>query len=200
MRLVEMNATDQAIAADAAIRLGVDAAEITVCRHEQVFGSTAVGFPGMGGAAMTPAQVAVALAGSGGACVYVADRLCYLISLANDTFAADLERRALIDASRYTGQYDQLPQPAVELFRLKESKREATTFRKALDLAYDRARPGYGIKRAAKPATVVRDSDGEVICRLTPVEDGARSPEYEFTDAAKPYQFDGRFPRIGEPS
>jgi hypothetical protein len=190
--------TDEHVRADAAARLGAPEDAVTVSRHEQLFSSTTCGFPGMGGAAMTTAEVVSATVAGGGACVYVAARLCYLVREPNETFELDLAGRQLLPASSYKGQYDQQPQPAEDLFKLKESTRPATSFRAAIDAAYDRARPGYGYKRTAKPATVVRASDGAVICQVTPVEDGSRSPEFAFTPEARPYQFNGRFPLIGE--
>ena len=191
-------ASDELVRADAAARLAVAAETITISRHEQVFSSTACGFPGLGGAMMTPAEVTVAVAAEGGACVYVTGRLCYLVREPNEEFQRALTAHGLLPASSYRGQYDHVLQPEEELFRVKESQREPVDFRHVLDLAYERARPGYGIKRTAKPATVVRASDGALICLVTPAEEGTRSPEFTFTPEAHPYQFAGRFPRIGE--
>lgn len=190
--------TDSDVLADAAARLGVDTTALEISRHDQTFSSTTCGFPGLGGQAMTEAEVVVAAGETGGACVYVAGRLCYLVREPNETFWLDLRQRGLLPAYAYSGQYDRAPQPPAETFRVKESTKEPTTLERALDRAYDRARPGYGIKREAKTATVVRASDNELICLVVPVENGRRSPEFRFTDAAKPYQFSGRFPRIGE--
>lgn len=190
--------TDSDVRADAAARLGVDETALEISRHDQTFSSTACGFPGMGGAAMTDAEVIVAHAGAQGACVYVAGRLCYLVREPNETFRLDLRQRGLLPAYAYTGQYDRASQPPAETFRVKESTKEPTNLERAIDRVYDRARPGYGIKREAKTATVVRASDNELICLVVPVENGSRSPEFQFTEAAKPYRFEGRFPRIGD--
>jgi hypothetical protein len=186
------------VRADAAARLGVAAETLTISRHDQLFSSTACGFPGLGGAAMTTAEVVVAEAPVGGACVYVAGRLCYRVAEPNEAFSADLAAKKLLPAYSYKGQYDQRPQPEEDLFTVKGSTRPPTTFDKALERAYDRARPGYGIKRAAKPATVVRVGDGVTVCQLLPVDAGAGSPEYVFAPEAAAYTFAGRFPSLGE--
>lgn len=185
------------VRADAAARLGIDATTLDVTCHEQIFPSTTCGFPGIGGAAMTQATVVVADAKAQGACVYVAGRLCYLVREPNEDFYADLSAKKLSAASRYKGQYDQVPLPPEETFVLEGSKKPPMTFAKALDAAYIRSHPFSGSKIGPKPATVLRASDGVVMCRAALHEDGALSPIFDFTPEAAEYQFDGRFPRLG---
>jgi hypothetical protein len=187
---------DEIVRRDAAVRLDVDPTTINISRHEQLFPSTACGFPGMGGAMMTTAEVVVATTKQGGACVYVADRLCYLVREPNDDFWADMKAQQLSSASRYTGQYDRVPRPPEEAFVLKGSKKAPTDFRHIIDTAYTQAHPIYNSKQEAKTTTVLRASDNAVMCVITPVEQGG-FPHFNFTEEANQYQFDGLFPRLG---
>lgn len=188
---------DSIILNDAAARLNIaDLTSINLSRHEQLFPSTTCGFPGMGGAAMTTAEVVVADAKEAGVCVYVGSRLCYLIQKPTEEFYADLSDCRLSSASRYQGQYDRVPQPPEETFILKESKKPPTNFRKILDRAYTRARAWDYSKLTAKPATVLRVSDGAIICRVVPVDQGVSTPQFNFTEEAAQYQDINRFPYI----
>lgn len=79
--------------------------EIDVVSFPQVWGSTALGHGGMGGAAMTTAQTTVVMMKSpASAAVYFSTRLAYVVLEPNDRFNEDLRSRSMAhrrDATRY---------------------------------------------------------------------------------------------------
>ncbi len=86
--------------------------DLSIAVWEQLFSSTACGFPGIGGAAMTRALVITVcpVAGNGydgPTRVYMNGRFAYAIEVPNDTFEDHIMERKLMDARHYKGQYEQ---------------------------------------------------------------------------------------------
>lgn len=81
--------------------------EIDVVSFPQLWGSTALGHGGMGGAAMTTAQTTVVMMKSpAAAAVYFGARLAYVVLEPNDRFNEDLRTRSMAhrrDAAAYGG-------------------------------------------------------------------------------------------------
>jgi hypothetical protein len=66
----------------------------------QTWSSTALGFGGIGGQAITSAYVCIIESSLvGGFAVYFGGRLAYVINRPNDKFADDIERHRMVDAS-----------------------------------------------------------------------------------------------------
>jgi hypothetical protein len=66
----------------------------------QTWSSTALGFGGIGGQAITSAYVCIIESNLvGGYAVYFGSRLAYVINRPNDKFADDIERHRMVDAS-----------------------------------------------------------------------------------------------------
>lgn len=77
--------------------------EVSVCQFQQQWGSTALGFGGIGGAAMTIADTTVVLCQSS-ACVYFNGEHAYTIKRCNDLFDGDClsqSMRKVADAKDY---------------------------------------------------------------------------------------------------
>lgn len=71
-------------------------ADVEVIAFPQTWGSTALGFGGLGGAAITTAQTTVVtLSGPAAAAVYFGTRLAYVVDTPNERFAADLRDRRM---------------------------------------------------------------------------------------------------------
>lgn len=76
--------------------------EVDVYSFPQSWGSTALGFGGMGGCAVTKAQTTVVMSESGRvACVYFGTRLAYQILGPNETFWVDLKRQSMAPVKLY---------------------------------------------------------------------------------------------------
>lgn len=72
----------------------------------QVWGSTALGFGGVGGQAMTNAWTVVVGGPTGDFCVYFAGRLAYHIEKPNDTFFHDLREQRMHAVAGARRKYD----------------------------------------------------------------------------------------------
>jgi hypothetical protein len=68
--------------------------DIDVIQFPQTWGSTALGFGGMGGAAMTKAYTTVIICRENAA-VFFAGRHCYSVDNINDVFKEDLKRKCM---------------------------------------------------------------------------------------------------------
>ena len=78
--------------------------DVEVVHFEQGWGSTALGFGGMGGSAMTSAYTTVVTC-NGAAAIYFAGRHAYSIAKYNTKFIIDMSGQAMAsrrDAGRYT--------------------------------------------------------------------------------------------------
>jgi hypothetical protein len=83
----------------------------------QMWSSTALGFGGIGGAAMTPAYTTIILGPERDFCVYFRGRFAYRIEKPNDFFFEDVGARSMVEVSaaekRYahfgTGQTPEIP-------------------------------------------------------------------------------------------
>lgn len=78
--------------------------ECNVVMFMQMWGSTALGFGGMGGAAMTPAYTVIVKGPAGDACVYFMGRFAYRVPTRNAAFMADMaaQRMASVqNANKY---------------------------------------------------------------------------------------------------
>lgn len=64
--------------------------EVEVVSFPQAWGSTALGFGGIGGAAVTTAQTTVIIGPAGDAAVYFGKRIAYYIESPNSEFYKDL--------------------------------------------------------------------------------------------------------------
>lgn len=69
--------------------------DIQVVCFPQMWGSTALGHGGMGGAAMTRANTVVVLMPNHDACVYFGSRLAYHIEHPNDLFTSDMHKHSM---------------------------------------------------------------------------------------------------------
>ena len=77
--------------------------EVEVVMFLQTWGSTALGFGGIGGAAMTSAYTVVVLGPAGDAVVYFAGRLAYKIERPTEKFHADLSARNMAECGKSGG-------------------------------------------------------------------------------------------------
>lgn len=66
-----------------------------VIMFPQTWGSTALGFGGIGGAAMTTAYTVVVIGPMGDACVYFAGRMAYHVQRPNQKFHEDMARHSM---------------------------------------------------------------------------------------------------------
>lgn len=84
------------------------ARDITVyTMFTQTWGSTALGFGGVGGAAMTSAYVIILESERGaGFCVYFGGRFAYKIEKPTDKFFNDVINRGMADVSQYKKLYE----------------------------------------------------------------------------------------------
>lgn len=72
----------------------------------QTWGSTALGFGGIGGQAMTSAYTVVVVGPGRDACVYFGSRLAYHIEHPNREFMEDLAAHSMKDRSRGASRYE----------------------------------------------------------------------------------------------
>jgi hypothetical protein len=73
----------------------------------QTWGSTALGFGGIGGQAVTSAYVCVIQSNLvGGYAVYFSGRFAYMIDRPNEKFIEDIERHRMVDARLGKGTYE----------------------------------------------------------------------------------------------
>ena len=75
--------------------------EVDVHMFPQTWGSTALGFGGIGGAAMTSGDVVVVMHGAS-ASVYFAGRHAYSLKRFNDVFLDDMRDQQMADAGRHS--------------------------------------------------------------------------------------------------
>lgn len=78
---------------------------------QQTWGSTALGFGGLGGQATTTAHVIVAIGPNRDAAVYFGGRFAYLIEKPNATFRDDVFKRTMADVSGAKKRYEEKPSP-----------------------------------------------------------------------------------------
>lgn len=78
--------------------------DIDVIQFPQRWGSTALGFSGMGGAAMTKAYTTVIISRDNAA-VFFAGRHCYSVDGINDAFNEDLKKRCMRSLKEADGRY-----------------------------------------------------------------------------------------------
>lgn len=78
--------------------------DILVIQFPQQWGSTALGFGGIGGAAMTTADTTVILSGASAA-VYFAGRKAYVVKRFNQAFMDDVGNQAMVDVGKH-GKYE----------------------------------------------------------------------------------------------
>lgn len=74
---------------------------------QQTWGSTALGFGGMGGASITTANVVVIIGPSRAAAVYFGGRFAYLIERPNARFRDDVKMRQLADVAGAKSLYEE---------------------------------------------------------------------------------------------
>lgn len=78
--------------------------EVDVVSFPQIWGSTTLGFGGLGGAAMTSAQTTVvSMHSPPAAAVYFGSRLAYCLDAPNDRFASDLRDRRMVSCAEAAG-------------------------------------------------------------------------------------------------
>lgn len=80
--------------------------QLSVQQFRQVWGSTTIGFGGLGGAAMTSAVTTVLTGPDDVSYVFFDGRFAYQVPELTDTFRQDLEKRALAsvsESSKYHG-------------------------------------------------------------------------------------------------
>lgn len=78
--------------------------DLEIIHFPQTWGSTSIGFGGMGGAAMTKAYTTVILCRDNAA-VFFGGRHCYSVDGINDTFKEDLKRRCMRSLKEADGKY-----------------------------------------------------------------------------------------------
>lgn len=74
---------------------------------QQTWGSTALGFGGIGGAAMTSANVVVVTGPGGHRSVYFGGRLAYLIRRPNRQFFEDVSKHSMADVAGASKRYEE---------------------------------------------------------------------------------------------
>lgn len=82
--------------------------DLTVCAmFPQTWGSTALGFGGIGGAAITSAYVCIIESNLlGQFAVYFGGRLAYVIERPNEKFMEDISRQRMVDANKGKATYE----------------------------------------------------------------------------------------------
>lgn len=80
--------------------------EIGVVLFPQTWGSTALGFNGIGGAAMTDAYTVAIRGQSGEMAVYFGGRFAYLIKKPNERFHQDIAHHAMTDVRHAVSYYE----------------------------------------------------------------------------------------------
>lgn len=78
--------------------------DLEIIHFPQTWGSTSIGFGGMGGAAMTKAYTTVIICRDNAA-VFFGGRHCYSVDSINDTFKEDLKRRCMRSLKEAEGKY-----------------------------------------------------------------------------------------------
>lgn len=73
---------------------------------QQTFGSTALGFGGMGCASITTADVAVVKGPMGDVCVYFSNRFAYRINSPNEQFFEDMKNHHMAYCDKASEQYE----------------------------------------------------------------------------------------------
>lgn len=82
--------------------------EVEVVSFPQAWGSTALGFGGIGGAAVTTAQTTVIIGPAGDAAVYFGKRIAYYIEVPNAKFWEDLRSHSMASCDK-CGAYNTKP-------------------------------------------------------------------------------------------
>lgn len=78
--------------------------DLEIIHFPQTWGSTALGFGGMGGAAMTTAYTTVILC-RGNAAIFFGGRHCYSVDNINEVFKDDLNKRHMRSLKEADGRY-----------------------------------------------------------------------------------------------
>lgn len=89
-----------------------DPYHVSVDMFEQTWGSTALGFGGIGGQAVTSAYTVVVDGPMGDACVYFGGTLAYHVLKPNAQFREDVAQHALRDRAGAANRYETLEQIA----------------------------------------------------------------------------------------
>lgn len=79
---------------------------MSVVLFQQMWGSTALGFGGMGGAAMTTADVVIVEGPDMARAVYFGCRFAYCILRPNDLFMSDMRNHCMVNVSRAKSRYE----------------------------------------------------------------------------------------------
>lgn len=84
--------------------------DFTIYMFEQTWGSTALGFPGFGGSAMTEATTYVLIPKTEGNCahVYFGSQFAYKVNNLTDVFMKDLENCSMASVMVASGRYGSL--------------------------------------------------------------------------------------------
>lgn len=83
-----------------------DPYHVSVVMFEQTWGSTALGFGGIGGQAITSAYTVIVEGPMGDRCVYFGGRFAYRIERPNDTFIRDVMEHRLREVSGAKARYE----------------------------------------------------------------------------------------------
>jgi hypothetical protein len=78
----------------------------SVAVFEQMWGSTALGFGGIGGAAMTTALTVCLRGHNGDWCVYFSGRFAYRIDTPNERFHDDMRKRRMLEVASAKKAYE----------------------------------------------------------------------------------------------
>jgi len=87
-----------------------DPYHVSVAMFEQTWDSTALGFGGIGGQAITAAYTVVVEGPMGDACVYFAGRLAYHIKRPNAAFNIDMSTHSMKSVAEAAGRYERPPE------------------------------------------------------------------------------------------
>lgn len=79
---------------------------------QQMWGSTALGFGGLGGAAMTSAYTVVITGPMGDACVYFGGRFAYRVDRVNEQFQNDMSRHSMHEVGGAKAVYERFAEAA----------------------------------------------------------------------------------------
>ena len=82
-----------------------DVRALCIYQFLQTWGSTALGFSGIGGARTTDAYTTVVIHPEGQTCVFFGERFAYYLRTPNDTFYCDLIKRKRLASVSHKGQY-----------------------------------------------------------------------------------------------
>lgn len=78
----------------------------SVVVFQQLWGSTALGFGGIGGQAITTCNVIIVEGHTGAHAVYFGSRLAYVIARPNDQFFTDVKSKGVCEVSRAKSRYE----------------------------------------------------------------------------------------------